>query len=147
MTLLHARTTGSTRVCDLGSFLAPPSTFIKNPKDPQAIPAEQFQNEFALVVDEDHNQLFVGAGPVGGKFRLTVLDWTKKAALESGDNIIITFDDEEMGGSANIAGMIKFTERQITGGVRNSSSGCDSGLGLLAFAGLAVIISSRKTRT
>ena len=34
MTLLHARTTGSTRVCDLGSFLAPPSTFIKNPKDP-----------------------------------------------------------------------------------------------------------------
>ena len=98
MTLMHARTTGSTPVCDLGSFVAPPSTFMPDPEDPQAIPAEKFQNEFALVEIPEQNQLFVGAEPVGGKFRLTVLDWTKKAALESGDNVIITYDDNDMGG-------------------------------------------------
>ena len=140
MTLLHARTTGSTPVCDLGSFVAPPSTFFKNPKDPQAIPAEQFQNEFALLEVPEQNQLFVGAGPVGGKFRLTVLDWTKKAALESGDNVIITFDDEDMGGNANIGGMVKFAEQHNSG----SSSGCDAGLGILCVIGLAYFMTSKR---
>ena len=137
---MHARTTGSTPVCDLGSFVAPPSTFMPDPEDPQAIPAEKFQNEFALVEIPEQNQLFVGAEPVGGKFRLTVLDWTKKAALESGDNIIITYDDNDMGGNANIGGMVKFEEA----GVRSSSSGCDSGFGLFAFAVIGAAIFSRK---
>ena len=140
MSLMHARTTGSTFVCDLGSFLAPPSTFFKDPKDPQAVPAEKFQNEYALVEVPEQNQLFVGAGPVGGKFRLTVLDWTKKAALESGDNIIITFNDEDMGGNANIGGMLKFEER----GRSSSSSGCDSGLGILCIMGLSCFIISKR---
>lgn len=62
MTLLHGTPRGSAIVCDLGSFLAPPSTFIKDPKDPQAVPAEKFQNESALVEVPEQNQLFVGAG-------------------------------------------------------------------------------------
>lgn len=140
MTLFHARPTGSTPVCDLGSFVAPPSTFIKDPKDPQAIPAEKFQNEFALVEISEQNQLFVGAGPVGGKFRLTVFDWTKKAALESGDNVIITYNDEDMGGNANIGGMVKFTEAHGGG----SSSGCDTGIGVLCAVCLACFMASRR---
>ena len=38
MTLMHGTPTGSSVVCDLGSFKAPPSTFLPNTKDPQAIP-------------------------------------------------------------------------------------------------------------
>lgn len=143
MTLMHGRPSGATPVCDLGSFLAPPSTFKPNPNDPQAIPEEAFQNEFALVEIPEQNQLFAGAGPVGGKFRLTVLDWTKKAALESGDNIIITFNDEEMGGNANIGGMVKFTEGSRQIGVA-SKDGCDSGFGVLAIAGVIMLAVSRK---
>ena len=144
MTLMHGSPTGSVRVCDLGSFYAPPSTFIPDPKDPQASPIEALQNEYALVVDEEHNQLFVGAGPVGGKFKMTVLDWTKKAYLESGDNVIIDFADDEMGGNANLGGMLKFTESGRYS-VRGNNSGCDTGFGLLAFAG-AVLFFSQKRR-
>ena len=143
MTLMHGRTTGATSVYKLGEFLAPPSTFLPNPKDPQAIPAEQFQNEFALVEVPDHNQLFVGAGPVGGKFKLTVFDWTKKAVLESGDNVIITYNDDDMGGNANIGGMVQFTEGSGGDGV-GSKGGCDSGFGIVAIAGLAAVIFSRR---
>ncbi len=144
MTLMHGSPTGSVRVCDLGSFYAPPSTFIPDPKDPQASPIEALQNEYALVVDEEHNQLFVGAGPVGGKFKMTVLDWTKKAYLESGDNVIIDFADDEMGGNANLGGMLKFTESGRYG-VRGNNSGCDTGFGLIALAG-AVLFFSQKRR-
>ena len=144
MTLMHGSPTGSVRVCDLGSFYAPPSTFIPDPKDPQASPIEALQNEYALVVDEEHNQLFAGAGPVGGKFKMTVLDWTKKAYLESGDNVIIDFADDEMGGNANLGGMLKFTESGRYG-VRGNNSGCDTGFGLIALAG-AVLFFSQKRR-
>ena|GEM_PF-3947327 len=119
MTLMHGRTT-----------------------DPQAISAEQFQNEFALVEVPEHDQLFVGAGPVGGKFRLTVLDWTQKAALESGDNVIVTYDDEDMGGNANIGGMVQFTEARRVGG--GSSGGCGMGFGLWAIGIIGAVIFSRR---
>ncbi len=142
MTLMHARTTGATRVCDLGSFVAPPSTFIVDPKDPNAPPLEKVQNEFALVEIPEHNQLFAGAGPVGGKFRLTVLDWTQKAALESGDNVIITYDDEDMGGNANVGGMIQFTESRKVG--TGSSGGCGMGFGLWAVGIIGAVIFSRR---
>ena len=75
---------------------------------------------------------------------MTIMDWTQKAVLESGDNVLIVFDDTEMGGNANIAGMIKFAENPDASGVSSSSGGCDSGVGVLAFAGLAVMIASRK---
>ncbi|MBQ3763445.1 MAG: hypothetical protein II869_00550 [Synergistaceae bacterium] len=142
MTLMHGTPTGSSVVCDLGSFKAPPSTFLPNPKDPQAIPEEAFQNEFALFEETEHNQLFAGAGPVGGKFRLTVLDWTNKANLTSND-IIITYDDEDMGGNANIGGMIQFTEGSPYHGI-GSSSGCDSGLGFMVLAGVVLFVAQKK---
>ena len=72
---------------------------------------------------------------------MTVLDWTKKAALESGDNIIITYDDSDMGGNANIGGMVKFTESRGTG---SSSSGCDAGLGMICVIGLAAFMASKR---
>ena len=140
MTLIHGTPSGSTTVCDLGSFVAPPSTFIPNPNDPEALPEEAVQNEFALVEIPEHNQLFVGAGPVGGKFRLTVFDWTKKAKLESGDNVIATFYDEDMGGSANIGGMIEFSGK-VDGG---SSSGCNAGFGFIVLAAAWIVFSHRK---
>lgn len=70
---------------------------------------------------------------------MTVLDWTKKAALESGDNVIITFDDSEMGGNANIGGMVKFEEAHGSG----SSSGCYSGFGVLCVIGLTCFLASK----
>ena len=142
MTLMHGTPRGSTVVCDLGSFVAPPSTFIPDPKEPNSTPLENVQNEFALVEIPEQNQLFAGAGVVGGKFRLTVFDWTQKAALESGDNVIVAYDDKDMGGNANIGGMVQFTEARRVGG--GSSGGCEMGFGLWAIGIIGAVIFSRK---
>lgn len=105
MTLRHCTGWETIFVCDLGSFDAPPSTF----KDPLVKPREKLETEFGLLTDEEHNLLFVGAGPLGGNFQLTVLDWAAKVNLTSED-IVVTYTDEDLGGTANIAGAVAFTE-------------------------------------
>ena len=71
-----------------------------------------------------------------------MFDWTQKAALESGDNVIITYDDEDMGGNANIGGMVQFTETRRIGG--GSSGGCEMGFGLWAAGIIGAVIFSRR---
>ncbi len=81
--------------------------------------------------DPEHELLFVGAGPIGGKFKLTVFKWddeTRQALTK--DHIVKTFTDKDLGGYADIATAVFFTESFSFGG---SSGGCNTGvLGMLA---------------
>ena len=63
-------------------------------------------------------------------------------SFESGDNVIITYDDKDMGGNANIGGMVQFTEARRVG--TGSSGGCGMGFGLWAIGIIGAVIFSRK---
>ncbi len=112
-------------VQDLGTFAVPKSIFIENPDDKTEIPAERLQSEHGFYLDpeDDYDVLFVGAGPVDGDFRLTVMDWSDNTDLER----LVTYSAADMGGYSEIAGMVKFTETSRSS--HHSSSGCNAGFG------------------
>ena len=88
-----------------------------------------------MLSDSEYDLLLAGAGPVGGKFKLTVFNYSNKdtRALTSADIIEPVFTDEDMGGYADLAGAQKFTDGSTSGGsVGGSGGGCDSGFGFLA---------------
>ncbi|MBR0222630.1 MAG: hypothetical protein IJQ63_12760 [Synergistaceae bacterium] len=128
---------------NLGSFDVPKSIFDKDPNDPNAMPIERLQSEFGFYLDEDdpYDALFVGAGPAGGDFRLTVMDWaTRNTSLKP----LVIYSAADMGGYAGIAGMIKFTETYSSGG---SSSGCNAGFGgLLGLMFMFPVISACRSK-
>ena len=135
MTLHYCKEGEANFVADLGSFDVPPSTFKTNTADPYATPKEKLQDEFILLSDSEYDLLLAGAGPVGGKFKLTVFNYSNKdtRALTSADIIEPVFTDEDMGGYADLAGAQKFTDGSTSGGsVGGSGGGCDSGFGFLA---------------
>ena len=117
------------------------SIFTPDPKDPNALPLERLQSEFGFYLDEDdpYDALFVGAGPAGGDFRLTVMDWSDNTNLKP----LVTYSAADMGGYAGIAGMVKFTEYRSGG----SSSGCNAGFGgLLGLMFMFPVISVCKSK-
>lgn len=141
LSLLHCQGSPATIVCDLGSFDVPASRFRAVDETGKAISADEaLENEYGYLEDTDHSVLFVGGGPLGGKYKLTALEWTDGTRKNlTSDNIKTTFIDEDLGGVANIAGAVAFTEG---GGSSSSSSGCDagfSGAALLALAGLFLL--------
>ncbi len=127
---------------NLGSFDVPKSIFSPDPKDQNAMPIERLQSEFGFYLDEEdpYDALFVVAGPAGGDFRLTVMDWSDNTNLKP----LVIYFAADMGGYAGIAGMVKFTETYSTGG---SSSECNAGFGgLLGLMFMFPIISVCKSK-
>ena len=146
ISLLHCQESEASIVCDLGTFDIPASRF--NAKDETGTvltPQEALENEYGFLEDEEHDVLFVGGGPLGGKYKLTVLKWTSETRenLDS-SHILTTFSDEELGGSANIAGAVAFDDT-VNGTNSSSSSGCNVGLkAVFALLCLVIFVAKKK---
>ena len=128
-------------VCKLGVFEAPANAFVGASND-FAMVSELLQSEHGFMEDLEHEKLFIGAGPIGGKFKMTVFDWneTTQPNLTNND-IIAAFTDNDLGGYVDVATAVFFEEN---GGDGGSSGGCNSGMiGIIAL-GLAGLIAHRK---
>ena len=95
-------------VCDLGVFRAPANAFVGASNDFFMV-RELVQCENGILEDLEHDLLFVGAGPIGGRFKMTVFDWDETTQPNlTNQNIIATFNDSDLGGYVDVATAVLF---------------------------------------
>ena len=143
--------TGWTESTDLvynfGLFEAPKNAFMSGDTliHSWTLVQDLVQSEhgfFDASENTEHKILFVGAGPVGGRFRMVVFNWddTTKQALGEGD-IIKKFNDNDFGGYVDVATITYFTESSPS---MNSSSNCNVSISGSFALGLLALITFRK---
>ena len=114
-------------VNNLGSFDVPASAYVNTSGDYRLV-RENVQSEHGFLEDEEHNLLFVGAGPIGGNMVLKAFTWnaSTKPRLTS-QNLAASFTNQDLGGYAEISTAVMFTENGGNYGVGSSSS-CNGGM-------------------
>ncbi|MBQ9881883.1 MAG: SYNERG-CTERM sorting domain-containing protein [Synergistes sp.] len=117
---------------EIGDFDLPPS--VKE----GVVSADEMEVAFSFLPVDEKNVLALGAGTCGGKnYKMSVFDWTdKKNPVWLKD-----FTEKDFGGSAELEGVVAFTEA-----ADDSSNGCNSGLGALALLPLAGLPLLRRKR-
>lgn len=131
-------------VNDLGSFDVPASAYVNTSGDYLLI-RESVQCEHGFLEDEEHNLLFVGAGPIGGNMVLKAFTWnaSTKPRLTS-QHLIASFTNEDLGGYAEISTAVMFTEYGGYYGTGSSSS-CNGGMfGMISLFLPAMFIFRKK---
>ena len=150
MKLYHCTGSTTSLVCDLGVFRVPDSSFVNASGDKVTdfvSIKELIQSEHGFLEDTEHEMLFAGAGPIGGDMNLKVFTWnaTTKQNLSSA-NIIKEFTNKDLGGYADVATALFFSESQ--GSLGDSGGGCNAGAEMFGLIGLgltALMTYRRKT--
>lgn len=114
-------------VNNLGSFDVPASAYVNTSGDYRLV-RENVQSEHGFLEDEEHNLLFVGAGPIGGNMVLKAFTWnTSTKPRITSQNLVASFTNQDLGGYAEISTAVMFTEDGGNYGVGSSSS-CNGGM-------------------